>query len=112
MSLNQNSPFSPSQSNSTDMSSLMDSVFNRLFSLEQAVNAIGYSGKASKKRRFPQRRQANIIQNLTRALCVETVDPWKMNRVRYFHPKLHDPKSDLFSLPFAKPISAMGGFDD
>jgi len=112
MSLNQNSPFTPSQSNSADFSKLMDSVFNRLFSLEQAVNAIGYSSKASKKRRFPQRRQANIVQNLTRALCVETVDPWKINRVRYFHPLLHDPKSNLFSLPFAKPISAMGGFDD
>jgi len=35
-----------------------------------------------------------------------------MNRVRYFHPKLHDPKSSLFSLPFAKPVSSMGGFDD
>jgi len=52
MSLNQNSPFTPSQSDSTDVSKLMDSVFNRLFSLEQAVNAIGYSGKASKKEDF------------------------------------------------------------
>jgi hypothetical protein len=53
-----------------------------------------------------------VLKTLTRALCIETVDPWKQNRVRFFHPLMHNPKSSLFALPFASPISPMGGFDD
>lgn len=107
-----NSPFRPSQEVGISQSQLLDNIYDRLFTLEQVVNNIGYDAKASKKRRFPAKRQEIIIQGLTRALCVETVDPWKLNRVRYFHPLIHNPNCTIFSLPFADPISAMGGFDD
>jgi len=46
------------------------------------------------------------------ALCVETIDIWKMNRIRFFCPLLHNPKTPIDELPWAMPISSMGGFDD
>lgn len=45
-------------------------------------------------------------------LCVETIDIWKENRIRFFCPLYHDPKRPIKELPWAYPISAMGGFDD
>lgn len=110
--MQQNSPFRPSQEAGVNTSELIDSLFDRIHTLEQALNAIGYDAKASKKRRFPSKRQEVVINSITRALCVSTIDPWKMNRVRFFHPLLHNPRSTLHSLPFASPISSMGGFDD
>ena len=94
------------------LNKLIDSLYNKINTLEEAVNAIGYDSKASKKRRFVTKTQEIVINNMTRALCVETIDPWKMNRVRFFHPLLHDPRATLFSLPYASPVSSMGGFDD
>lgn len=46
------------------------------------------------------------------ALVVDTVDPLKQNRVRFFSPLFHNPDTPVDSLPFANPISSMGGFDD
>lgn len=108
----ENSPYKPSQQTSINPSKLIDSLFDRLYTLEQTVNSLGHSNKMTKKRRFSKRQQEAVIKGLTRALCVETLDPWKQNRVRFFHPMIHNPKSKLFALPFASPISAMGGFDD
>src|SRR4051812_22034457 len=98
--------------NSTDPSLVVPNIHERLHQLEQAVNAIGFDSKASKKRRFPSKRQSSVLYSITRALCIETIDPWKENRVRFFHPLLHDPDTKLLALPFASPVSAMGGFDD
>ena len=87
-------------------------MMERIKYLEEVVNNLGYINKASKKRRFKTRRTPNVMYGLTRALCIETVDPWKENRVRFYHPILHDPNTTLLSLPFASPVSSMGGFDD
>ena len=106
-----NNPNSVTQSGSS-LESIIEQLNNRIYTLEQALTAIGYDSKAAKKRRFPSKRQSVILSSLTRALCVETIDPLKQNRVRYFHPLLHDPKATVFSLPFAEQNSAMGGFDD
>lgn len=91
---------------------VLPNITERLAQLEHIVTAIGYDSKASKKRCFPSKRQSIVFHGLTRALCIETIDPWKENRVRFYHPLLHDPDSKLFSLPFASPVSSMGGFDD
>ena len=93
---------------SDDIEAMMD----RIKYLEEVVNNLGYIGKAAKKRRFKARNAPNVMYGLTRALCIETVDPWKENRVRFYHPVLHDPDSPILSLPFASPVSSMGGFDD
>lgn len=89
-----------------------DSMQERIKYLEEVVNNLGYINKASKKRRFKSRRTPNVMYGLTRAFCIETIDPWKENRVRYYHPILHDPETPILSLPFASPVSSMGGFDD
>ena len=90
----------------------LEAMLDRIKYLEEVVNNLGYVNKASKKRRFKSRRTPNIMYGLTRALCIETVDPWKENRVRFYHPILHDPEAPILSLPFAAPVSSMGGFDD
>lgn len=91
---------------------ILPSIHERLHQLEAALTAIGYDAKAANRQRFPSKKQQVVLQGITRALCVETIDPWKENRVRFYHPLLHKPDSKLLSLPFAAPVSAMGGFDD
>jgi hypothetical protein len=97
---------------SLNQEKFLASLVERINELEKAVNAIGYDAKASKRRRFPTKKQESVLRGITRAMCVETIDPWKENRVRFFHPMLHEPGVPLHSLPFANPVSSMGGFDD
>jgi len=56
--------------------------------------------------------QAETMYGVYTALCVETIDVWKQNRVRFFCPLFHDPTKPIKGLPWAWPISSMGGFDD
>lgn len=56
--------------------------------------------------------QSEQMFGMYTALCVETIDVWKQNRVRFFCPLFHDPTKPMKSLPWAWPISTMGGFDD
>lgn len=56
--------------------------------------------------------QAEQMFGMYTALCVETKDVWKQNRVRFFCPLFQAPDSPMKSLPWAWPISPMGGFDD
>jgi hypothetical protein len=44
--------------------------------------------------------------------CVDTLDIYKQNRVRFFSPLLHEPNTVISSLPFAMPITSFGGIDD
>lgn len=91
---------------------LLQTMEERIHYLEQIVTGIGYDSKAAKKRRFKSKRVDLTLHGMSRALCVETLDPWKENRVRFFHPILHDPNSRVTQLPFASPVSPFGGFDD
>lgn len=91
---------------------MLDNIFDRVAALEQVLTAIGYDSKASKKRRATRKTMEIVLERITKALCVETVDPYKENRVRFYHPLIHDPKMPLMNLPFAGACSAMGGFDD
>lgn len=95
-----------------DPTKVLPNLHERLHQLEEALTAIGFDAKASKRRRFPSKRQQSVLHSITRALCVETIDPWKENRVRFYHPLLHDPDTKLMSLPFAQPVSPFGGIDD
>lgn len=87
-------------------------IESRLQTLENFVSQLGFDAQGMKKTPFPVRTQTVGLSGLTRAFCVETLDPWKENRVRFYHPRLHDPSMNIKALPFAYPISAMGGFDD
>jgi hypothetical protein len=57
-------------------------------------------------------KQSSSAFGIYTALCVDTIDIYKQNRVRIFCPLFHDPNSEIKKLPFAYPISAFGGFDD
>lgn len=62
---------------------------------------------------FKYQSQSEVMQSFVTALCIDTQDVWGMNRIRFFTPVLHDPsKTTIDQLPWASPISNMGGFDD
>lgn len=88
----------------------------RLRVFEERFDEMGYSMKgvvqSEMKKKWRTLPQAQAQFGVVTALAVETVDPWKQNRVRYFCPLFHDPNTPVKSLPFAYPVSAMGGFDD
>jgi len=64
------------------------------------------------KKRFKTLQQHGPLYSLVLALCVDTIDPLKQNRIRFYTPLLTDPGTTMTALPWANPISAMGGFDD
>ena len=92
---------------------VMDS---RLKALENRFYELGYDMKglvqSEVKQSFDITPQAETQFGLFTALVVDTVDPWKQNRVRFFSPLFHNPDMPVKSLPFAYPISSMGGMDD
>lgn len=64
------------------------------------------------KKKFKFVQQAETLFGMHMAICVDTIDPLKQNRVRFYSPLIVDPLTKLLGLPYARPISAMGGFDD
>jgi len=91
-------------------------INNRLRVLENRFSELGYDMtslvQSEFKRRWKIQPQSETQFGLFTALCVDTIDPWKQNRVRFFSPLFHKPDTPIKSLPFATPVSAMGGFDD
>lgn len=57
-------------------------------------------------------KQSSSAFGIYTALCVDTIDIYKQNRVRIFSPLFHDPNTEIKKLPFAYPVSSFGGFDD
>jgi hypothetical protein len=88
----------------------------RIKELENRFSEMGYSMKrvvqSGQKHTTKLNAQVDAEVNLTTALCVDTLDPWKKGRVRFYTPLYHNPKTLITQLPFADPISQMGGFDD
>lgn len=92
-------------------------------SLEQRLAAIEfmlYEGKYDTGRMvksktgkgFDPAPQPQIFYGCWQAYCVDTVDPQKAGRVRFFMPMLHEDIVRVAQLPYALPISNAGGFDD
>ena len=91
----------------------MEDLQQRVEELEKFVTDLGYATKKrNSKSRFEKRNKPVVLNNLTRAYCIETIDPFAENRIRFYHPQLHDPETKINALPFARPVSSMGGFDD
>jgi hypothetical protein len=86
------------------------SIEDRTNSLEELVNQIGITINNDKY--YPEKTQQVSFPAMHKALCVSTLDPWKRNRVRYYHPIFNDPDTQIGGLPYAWPVSAQGGFDD
>ena len=93
-----------------------DNLNLRINQVESRFSEMGYNFRSmvqsELKSFFDIAPQAETIQSLHTAICIETIDPWKQGRVRFFSPLLHDPETSVKSLPWAYPISAQGGFDD
>lgn len=64
------------------------------------------------KDRMVVHQQSESQFGLLTALCIDTVDIWKQNRIRFFCPAFHNPKRPIKEMPWAYPVSSMGGFDD
>lgn len=56
--------------------------------------------------------QEETLHGIYLAYCIDTVDIWKTNAIRFFCPLIHNPARPLKEFPWALPIAAMGGFDD
>jgi hypothetical protein len=97
----------------TDMLHVLD---DRLKVIEARFEELGYSMKAivqsEFKKKFKVDMQSECMYGMYTALCVDTADPWKQNRVRFYSPLLHKPDTQIKALPWAHAISSMGGFDD
>lgn len=91
------------------------SMEQRIASLEAQLFAINDAMARTKLSEPPVDNtdgQPQAAYGMYLGLCVDTLDVYKQNRIRFFSPLFHDPKIDLKSLPFASPVSSMGGFDD
>jgi hypothetical protein len=81
--------------------------------LSKSNDSLTTGVKASVTRIFNAVQQDTTLNGLYSALVIDTFDIWKQNRVRYFTPILHNPKKvNIKALPWAYPISTLGGFDD
>lgn len=90
----------------------LEALNNRIQELENALAEMSIQVKNSRKTLNPVKVQSVAMFGLTRALCVDTFDPWGEHRVKFYHPLFHNPNTPISALPYAKPNSAAGGFDD
>jgi len=94
----------------------VNSLKSRIESLENRLGNVNYEMKGVVKSELVA--SASVLEpnqmqfGLYTALCLETIDFWKQNRVRWFSPIFHDPNKPFRSFPWALPVSNMGGFDD
>ena len=88
----------------------------RLKKLESRFSELGYDMTALVQSEFKKKwkipSQFETHYGMLTALCIDTIDPWKQNKVRWFNPLFHSPDLTVKALPWAYPISSMGGFDD
>lgn len=100
-------------------SSLPDQVEdlnNRLRVIEERLSVLGFDMKdlvsSEVKRSWRYEPQMTSMFGMVTALCINTEDPWKQNRIQFYTPDLHAEDTDPKLLPWAFPISPLGGFDD
>lgn len=94
----------------------VNSLDDRLRVIEERLSEMGFNmrniAQTEIKRRWKIPAQFETIFGMHTAICVETIDPFKSNRIRFFSPHLHNPETRIKQLPWAYPVSAQGGFDD
>jgi len=94
----------------------IEKLTKRITSLENRLGNINYEMKGVVKSELVANstviEQPQMQFGMYTALCLETIDIWKQNRVRWYSPIFHDPKRPIKEYPWAKPVSSMGGFDD
>lgn len=93
----------------SDMKFFEDRISELESRVFESTKSIVRSELKKKWKILPQSEQ---YYGLFIALCVNTLDPLLKNRVQFYHPVFHDPNQPIEELPWAQPVSAMGGFDD
>lgn len=94
----------------------VDLLERRIKSLENLMGGISFDTKAVVRQELVA--NANIVEQaqaqfgMYTALCIDTIDIWKQNRIRFFSPLFHDPEKTVKELPWAHSVSNLGGFDD
>ena len=88
----------------------------RLLEIEARFAELGYDTKrmvvSEVKKRWKIVPQAETYFGVYLGLCVDTIDPLKQGRVRFYSPEMNHEKTQIEQCEWAWPISAMGGFDD
>ncbi len=103
----------------------LDRMWKILHRHESRLKTVNWEKMFGKffKRKLRVERQRDLFHGVHLALVVDTRDPWKQNRVRWFSPVVHindqagetndgNVTTQISELDWAWPISAMGGFDD
>lgn len=94
----------------------VEQLEKRLASLENQVGGVSYSMKSVAKQELTANaavvEQAEMQFGMYTGLCIETIDIWKQNRIRWYSPLFHDQKMTIKKLPWAQAVSSLGGFDD
>lgn len=89
---------------------------NRIRKLEEKLASMGADTRSvvqsEIKKRWVISPETDAYFGLFTAMCVDTLDRHKQNRVRFFSPLFHNPDVVYSSLDWAYPINPMGGFDD
>jgi len=104
------------------MSWIMDAVQmvfdinQRLSGVEEKINEFAWNTlqavQSQLKKNWILDQQSEALYGARLALCVDTKDPWAQGRVRFYHPGIVNKDSPVEALPWAWPISVLGGFDD
>jgi hypothetical protein len=98
------------------MLDVIHELTQRIKVLESRFQEMGYNmtavAQSEVKKRWKIVPQSQSMFGMFTALCVDTVDPIKQNRVRFYSPYFHRNDIPIKALPWADSISACGGFDD
>jgi len=105
------------RSQNASLMAVIGDLQQRLATMEERFREMGYTTKRIVQSEiagsYTLDAQAETMYGLQLGLCVSTIDPLKMNRVRYFHPGIHRPDIPLKAMPFAYPTSTgFPSFDD
>ena len=88
----------------------------KIANLEANMGQFGYSTQrlvtSELKKSWVLPSNPTSIFGMILGLVVDTADPLQQGRVRFFTPQLHAQNTPTTDLPWASPISSMGGFDD
>jgi hypothetical protein len=95
---------------------ILSALQNKVQAIEGRFYELGYDmrrvAQSEVRKKWVVLPQSETFFGLYSCLCIDTLDPWKQNRVRFYSPFLNEPDTPIKALDWAWPISAMGGFDD
>lgn len=95
--------------------SLINELANRLNKLEALLGGDFNNQKIARTNEqdgSKKLKQSSAAFGIYTALCVGTEDQLRQNRIKIFCPLFHGTDTGVGSLPYAYPISSLGGFDD